>query len=141
MGFDRASSLPDRSLRECPAGDAVDMAEVEVVGKEGVVVARVTTRRTGRDPRGAATPAAATAPAVGTGQWQHHWYTTLWLEFVDRRAGLLEKPIFVTGSKPVLFLTNGLHCIRPVPIWNCNFVGFVASIDEKLKSCEVQTPN
>jgi hypothetical protein len=59
VGFDGAPSLPDRSLRECPAGDAVDMAEVEVVGEEGVVVARVATRRSRRDPRGAATPAAA----------------------------------------------------------------------------------
>ena len=65
VGFDRASSLPDRSLRECPADDALDMAEVEVVGEEGVVVARVATRRSRRDPRGAATPLAATAPRRG----------------------------------------------------------------------------
>ena len=79
MGFDGAPSLPDRSLRECPAGD---MAEVEVVGEEGVVVARVTTRQSGRDPRGTANPAAATAPAVGsgsiTGTRRYGW--SLWIE-------------------------------------------------------------
>ena len=113
VGFDGEPSLTDRCLRECPAGDALDMAEVEAEGEEGVVAARVATRRSGRDLRGAATPAAVTgdaapAPTVGSGNITG---TRRWMfEFVDRVPnestkqrkdfdGLLGKPIFVIGSK------------------------------------------
>lgn len=72
VGFDGEPSLPDRCLRECPAGDALEIAEVEVEGEEEAVIAGVAMSRRGRGLRGAATPAAvtgdaATAPAVGSG--------------------------------------------------------------------------
>jgi hypothetical protein len=68
---------------------------MEVVGEEGVVVARVATRRSGRDPRGAATPAAASrrppppwAVAASTGTRRYGW--SLWIEWsneIEKASG------------------------------------------------------
>jgi hypothetical protein len=56
----------------------------------------------------------ATAPAVGSGSI--NWYTTLWLEFVDRmvernREGFWRNPYLLLGQSPYYFWPMAsLHC-------------------------------
>lgn len=114
QGFDGEPSLPDRCLRECPAGDPLDIAELDVEGEEGVVLAPLATRRSGRNLMGAATPAAvagdaATAPTPTVGSGNITGTRTLRLGFVDRSAdrnrerfsiGFWRSPYLLLGQSP-----------------------------------------